>query len=65
MLPNKDVTSPAVRRRLDDELRKQQRELGFTKSQPLNPDAIAHPVDRELVEVLGNAHLFSPVWGKV
>ena len=53
----------AVRRRLDAELRKQYRELGFTRSQPLNPVALTHPVDRELVEALDNAHLFSPAWG--
>ena len=63
MLPNKDVTSPAVRRRINEAMRKQQSELGFGKGQPLTPDAIAHPVDRELMEALDNAHLFSPAWG--
>ncbi len=52
-----------VRRRLNDEHNKLIAPLGFAKSPPLNPDAIAHPVDRELMEVFSNAHLFTMPWG--
>jgi hypothetical protein len=50
-----------VRRRLNDEHNKLVE--GYVKGQALNPDAIAHPVDRELMEALDNAHLFTVPWG--
>lgn len=60
---NRPQFTDTVRRRLNDEHNKLVAPLGFTKAPPLNPDAIAHPVDRELMEALDNAHLFTVPWG--